>query len=296
MADTLIKRVGGKVKIREWIKGLLPVHKLYCEPFGGSFAVGFAMPKPETTDYRLVYNDLDGHVWNFFRVLRDHRDEFLTAQVLTPYSRRELENAVVYIETKRDFLKENPVEWARNYLIYNRQSMFGKEDGTWCVSRTGENICMTWAKLPPLIETVAAFLRNVYLENLDYKECIRKWDCGPALFYLDPPYENVEKDFYHANKKDGFDHNGLADAAKQIQGSCAISYYDSDFIRKLYPESEGFKIYEKRVVKSMQRGDNKSKAQEILIVKKGDWAKQSEQGSCFPEENNGLSSSEDTEG
>jgi len=282
MADTVIKRVGGKVKIREWIKSLLPTHTLYCEPFGGSFAVGFIMPPVETSGYRLVYNDLDSHVWNFFRVLRDHREKFLEKVELTPYSRKELQDAVSFIESKRDFQAEDPVEWARNYLIYNRQSMFGKEDGTWCVSRTGENICLSWAKLPPLISRVASFLKTVYIENLDYIACVKKWDCPEAMFYLDPPYEGVEKNFYHVNKDGGFDHEKMATFAKTIVGSYAVSYYDSKFVRDLYPEKDGFEYYEKDVVKNMQTKNKKTSQVELLIVKRSDWAiSQEKQQMCF---------------
>lgn len=288
MADTIIKRVGGKVKLRDWIKGLLPKHTLYCEPFGGSFAVGFVLPKPDG-EYRLVYNDLDSHVWNLFRVLRDYKDVFLEKLELTPYSREELEKAVEYIESKRDFIKEDPVEWARNYLIYNRQSMFGKEDGTWCVSRTGENICLSWATLPPFVAKCAKFFKEVYIENLDYKECIKKWDCPEALFYLDPPYENVEKMFYHVNMTDGFNHKDMAKYIDSIKGSVAISYYDSPFIRQLYPESKGYSFYEKSVVKHMQTSDKKDTAVEVLVVKKSSYAMSGDkQQMCFGD-SNGIS-------
>jgi len=281
MADTIIKRVGGKVKLREWIKDLLPKHKLYCEPFGGSFAVGFVLPKTDGK-YRLVYNDLDSHVWNLFRVLRDHKDAFIEKVELTPYSREEFEKAVEYIESKRDFLKEDPVEWARNYLIYNRQSMFGKEDGTWCVSRTGENICLSWAGLPPFIDRCARFFKGVYIENLDYKECIKKWDCPEALFYIDPPYEHVEKMFYHVNMTDGFIHEDMAKYLDGIQGSVAISYYSSPNIKDLYPASKGYTIYKKSVVKHMQTLEEKDSVEELLIVKKSSYAMAGEkQPMCF---------------
>jgi DNA adenine methylase len=281
MADTIIKRVGGKVKLRDWIKRLLPKHTLYCEPFGGSFAVGFVLPKTDGK-YRLIYNDLDSHVWNLFRVLREHKDAFIEKVELTPYSREDFEKAVEYIESKRDFIKENPVEWARNYLIYNRQSMFGKEDGTWCVSRTGENICLSWAGLPRFIDRCARFFKGVYIENLDYKECIKKWDCPEALFYLDPPYENVEKMFYHVNMTDGFIHEDMAKYLDGVQGSIAISYYYSPSIENLYPASKGYTIYRKSVVKHMQTLEEKDSAEEILIVKKSSYAMSGDkQQMCF---------------
>lgn len=270
------------MKIREWIKSNLPHHQIYCEPFGGSFAVGFIMPTPNLTSYRLVLNDSDKHVWNLFRVLRDYRQEFLEKIAASPYSREDFDRSVEYIRSKRDFEKENPVDWARMYIIYNRQSMMGKEDGTWAIARQGENFCLTWASIPSLIREVADFFKNVFVERMDYKECIAKWDSPETLFYLDPPYEGVEKDFYEVNKKDGFDHKGMADLLKTIKGSFAVSYYDSKYIRDLYPVSEGFVIHEKSVLKHMQTTKKKDSVTELLIVRENSWAKQnSKERFCF---------------
>lgn len=267
MAETLIKRVGGKIKIREWIKSCLPAHSIYCEPFGGSFAVGFSMPKADGVKYRLVYNDLDANVSNMFRVLREKSDQLQRAIDLTPYSRKEFVDAIEYIEGKKYLTNNDDVEWARNYIIYNRQSMFGKEDGTWCVSRRGENSAITWKNLPDCVQECAIFFKSVFVEHLDFKECMKKWDDEQTLFYLDPPYENVEKNFYRVNKKHGFDHEELFDTVMKMKGSCAISYYDSDFVRSMYREDLGFKIYEKIVYKHMQKQEVKDKATELLLVK-----------------------------
>lgn len=245
----------------------LPKHKIYCEPFGGSFAVGFSMPKPNNSNYRLVYNDLDNHVYNLFKTLRQNKLQLIESIELTPYSRSEFNRANEYIHEKKYLDDQDNVEWARNYIIFNRQSMFGKEDGTWCVARKGENSPLTWNKLPELIATCADFLRHVFIENLDYKKCINKWDDQNTLFYLDPPYEKVEKSFYHVNKKNGFDHIELFNVVNSIKGSCAISYYDSEFIRDMYKESLGYKIFEKEVFKHMQKQKIKDKVKEVLIVK-----------------------------
>ena len=57
---------GGKYNHLNWLLPLLPAAHHYCEPFGGSAAVLLNRePSPVET-----YNDLDGEVTNFFRVLR----------------------------------------------------------------------------------------------------------------------------------------------------------------------------------------------------------------------------------
>ena len=74
---------GGKFNHLNWLLNLLPQTHHYCEPFGGSAAVLLNRePSPVET-----YNDLDGEVVNFFRVLRDNTDELIKAIALTPFSR-----------------------------------------------------------------------------------------------------------------------------------------------------------------------------------------------------------------
>lgn len=269
MANTIIKRIGGKNKVVEWIKRNLPAHDVYCEAFSGSFAVGMAMPSPSGTKYRKVLNDLDGHLTNFFAALRDKPDELINAITLSPYSRADFEKAHAYIKSERNFEQDDPVERARQFLIYNRQSIFGKETNTWCIARQGENIAYTWANLPPDLKAVAEALQGVYIENLDYRELVPKWDSPTSLFYMDPPYLDVEKDFYQVNKKDGFNHEELAKIMLSTEGSFAVSYYDSEQIRDLY---SGCHFETKAVTKHMQIG-KKNKVNELLIIKENDHAK-----------------------
>jgi len=57
---------GGKFSHLDWLLPLLPKCHHYCEPFAGSAAILLnRAPSPVET-----YNDLDGEVCNFFRVLR----------------------------------------------------------------------------------------------------------------------------------------------------------------------------------------------------------------------------------
>src|SRR6266480_5349647 len=76
---------GGKFSHLAWLLPLLPKCHHYCEPFAGSGAVLMNRdPSPVET-----YNDLDGEVANFFRVLRTEKDALIEAIGLTPFSREE---------------------------------------------------------------------------------------------------------------------------------------------------------------------------------------------------------------
>src|SRR5690606_31014690 len=81
---------GGKYSHIDWLLPLLPETQHYCEPFGGSAAV-LVNRKPSPVE---TYNDIDGELVNFFRVLREDKDKLLEVIGLTPFSREEFELAI----------------------------------------------------------------------------------------------------------------------------------------------------------------------------------------------------------
>src|SRR5437899_977604 len=96
---------GGKFSHLDWLLPLLPKCHHYCEPFAGSAAVLLnRQPSPVET-----YNDIDGEIVNFFRVLRDQPADLTRRITLTPLSRdefyRELsgENVANDLERARGF-------------------------------------------------------------------------------------------------------------------------------------------------------------------------------------------------
>ena len=63
---------GGKFSHLDWLLPLLPECHHYCEPFSGSAAVLLnRYPSPVET-----FNDIDGELVNFFKILRDQNEEF----------------------------------------------------------------------------------------------------------------------------------------------------------------------------------------------------------------------------
>lgn len=120
---------GGKYSHLDWLLPLLPACHHYCEPFAGSGAVLLnRAPSPVET-----YNDLDGEVANFFRVLRDDKDRLVEAIGLTPFSREEFSIACV--------LDPNlgPLERARRFFVRARQVRTGLAQtaslGRWATRR-----------------------------------------------------------------------------------------------------------------------------------------------------------------
>lgn len=82
----VLRYFGSKWRLAPWIISHFPKHHGYVEPFGGGCNLLLRKPPSKVE----VYNDLDGDVVNFFRVLREKMPELLRAIELTPYSRQEM--------------------------------------------------------------------------------------------------------------------------------------------------------------------------------------------------------------
>jgi hypothetical protein len=107
---------GGKYSHLDWLLPLLPPCHHYCEPFGGSAAVLLNRePSPVET-----YNDIDGEVATFFRVLREQGKELVEAIGLTPFSREEF-----FIACSTNGHKIPDFERARRFFIRARQVRTG---------------------------------------------------------------------------------------------------------------------------------------------------------------------------
>src|SRR5205823_13902933 len=102
---------GGKFNHLDWLLPLLPDCHHYCEPFAGSAAVLLNRePSPVET-----YNDLDGEVVNFFRVLREQKEDLIEAIGLTPFSREEFHRALS--EEASEEAVDSDVERARRFFV-----------------------------------------------------------------------------------------------------------------------------------------------------------------------------------
>ncbi len=179
---------GGKFSHLDWLLPLLPQTKHYCEPFGGSAAVLLNRePSPVET-----YNDLDGEVVNFFRVLRTQKDALIEAIGLTPFSREEFELA---ISPNNQELSD--LERARRFFVRARQVRTGlaqtASTGRWAhcllTSRAGmAGAVSRWLGSVEGLAEIAQRLLRVQIEHAPAIEVIQRYDSEETLFYLDPPY------------------------------------------------------------------------------------------------------------
>jgi DNA adenine methylase len=227
---------GGKFSHLAWLLPLLPSCHHYCEPFAGSAAV-LLNRKPSPIE---TYNDLDGEVCSFFRVLREEKDRLIEAIGLTPFSREEFALACILDPSIA------PVERARRFYIRARQVRTGLAQtatvGRWAncknTSRAGmSGVISRWLGGVEALPDIAARLLRVQIENRPAADVIRLYDSPKTLFYCDPPYihgTRGDSKAYGYEMTDG-QHRDLARILNSVQGMVALSNYQCSLMDELYP-------------------------------------------------------------
>ncbi len=226
---------GGKYSHLDWLLPLLPAGHHYCEPFGGSGAVLLnRIPAPVET-----YNDLDGEVVNFFRVLREHPHELTRAIGLTPFAREEFHFATT------GGVPGTELERARRFYIRARQARTGLAQtatlGRWAnckeTSRGGmSGVVSRWLGGVEALPEIATRLLRVQIENRPAAEVIRLYDGKQTVFYCDPPYLHSTRGDSSAYEfeMDDQEHMDLAAALGRCKGKVAVSGYRHPLMDKLY--------------------------------------------------------------
>jgi DNA adenine methylase len=228
---------GGKYSHLDWLLPLLPNATHYCEPFGGSAAVLLNRePVPVET-----YNDIDGELVNFFRVLRDREEELIKAIGLTPFSREEFRLAISPEPNLSD------LERARRFFIRARQVRTGlaqtASEGRWAHCKLTTRAGMAGAvsrwlgSVEGLSEIVQRLLR-VQIENDPAIDVIKRYDSPETLFYCDPPYPHDSRgdSKAYAYEMTNDEHRQLADVLKNVSGKVAVSGYDCSLMQELYSD------------------------------------------------------------
>ncbi len=227
---------GGKFSHLDWLLPLLPECHHYCEPFAGSAAVLLNRdPSPVET-----YNDIDGELVNFFRVLREQKEDLTEAIGLTPFSREEF---YIAVNTNGEPLSE--LERARRFFVRARQARTGLAQtaslGRWAncmnTSRAGmAGAVSRWLGSVEMLPQIALRLLRVQIENRAATKVIELYDNPESLFYCDPPYVHSTRGDSKAYRFEMNDkaHTELAAVLKRIKGKAAVSGYRCDLMDVLY--------------------------------------------------------------
>jgi DNA adenine methylase len=82
-----------------------------------------------------------------------------------------------------------------------------------------------------MLSTAHLRLAGSYIENLDWQECIRRYDRPHTLFYLDPPYWQTEG---YGVPFEFEQYEKMAEWLGKIQGKAIVSLNDHPDIRRVF--------------------------------------------------------------
>jgi DNA adenine methylase len=229
MVSSPIKWAGGKSRLRKKIIPLIPAHTCYVEPFGGGAWVLLGK-KPSMVE---VYNDIDGELVNFFRIVKQNPQGLIDAFEWEIVSREQFDTladadlrAMTDIERAHRLFYILMAGWGGE-LNYPRLQTSIKDGGH------GNRLIGALKTLEKRIRPVHERLRTVIVENLDWSALIDRYDSATTVFYIDPPYPGNGVNYKH-NLRNWEDHQRLAERLSRTEGKWIISSYDKPEVRELY--------------------------------------------------------------
>lgn len=255
-----LRWVGGKSRLVDWLRPHLDIRcSIYCEPFGGSAAL-LLNREPVKVE---VYNDSDGGLATLMLCVRDHPGELQRLVAGLPYSRQ-------FHRSEVDWLKRGcpgrmtDLQFAARWWWLNLAGFSGFLDRGFGI-KTGSNMPQSIARQVLSIDTVSHRLRDVLIENDDFRAVVKRYDTPSTLFYCDPPYVGSEGVYREGNFGEE-DHRDLARMLNAIKGFAAVSYFPCPLIDELYPADRWRRIKKRRFNSLGAVGAKKQQCTELLLL------------------------------
>jgi DNA adenine methylase len=264
----MISYIGGKKFHAKYISPYFPEeYDGYCEPFSGAFWV-YLQSKVIAKD--IIYNDANPHMVNLFCCCSSDIQKMRKELLKYPPQIDDIFNEC------RDYIFDigfcNKIDMpnynlAAKYAYIQTQVFSGN---TLCDKTKMTNLKGKYkSKYEHLIDKLhndryIEKIQNINDFNvLDFVDCIDKYDREGMLFYIDPPYYNMEH--YYTIGENNI-HERLSERVKSIKGKFIISYYEFDKMKKYYPNDEYiFETYNINSQNSNRLKINSTRRDEVLI-------------------------------
>lgn len=221
-ASPMVPWVGGKRRLAPQILPLLPAHSCYVEPFAGAAALFFAK-QPVKVE---VLNDVNGDLVSLYRVVQHHLDEFIR-QFRWALTSRQLYAWLQ--ETRPETLTD--IQRAARFFYLQKCGFGGKVDGQTFGTATTAPARLNLLRIEEDLSAVHLRLHQVFIEHLDWANCIERYDRPHTLFYLDPPYWGTEGYGVEFGLEQ---YDRMAELLRTIKGKAAVSVNDIPEMRQAF--------------------------------------------------------------
>lgn len=212
---------GGKTSCLEKILPHLPYYSGFVEPFGGSMAILLARTKSKLE----VYNDRYGGVVDFYRCIRNRDTCQQLVEMLDTFihSREEWYYAKDHWEKTKDPIYRAALWYFMiTYSFAKRGDAFGRSTYLQNVT-SGLHFTksLTFMKIHERI-------REVLIENLDFREIFKDFSHPESVIYCDPPYLETSHTAYFGNYFSIRDHIDLLECAFKSTSFVAVSNHKNE--------------------------------------------------------------------
>jgi len=215
---------GSDLKIVDKLLGLFSRSgaEHFVEVFGGSGVVTYHVAARGMFK-TVIYNDVDDLLTGTFAAVRDMPQEVAWRLLLTPCSRRYWQRVARAMRTG-EIRYWTRADRAAAVIFYHHMAVAGvanrtsgasflgarvRPDGS-IASRCGELVVVAAA----VLEWAVAW-HHVVIENMDFRDVIRKYDSDRTLFYCDPPYIAERWGRYYRYY---FEHRDMQDLLELLRG------------------------------------------------------------------------------
>jgi DNA adenine methylase len=250
MANPIVPWIGGKRRLADHLIPRFPKHECYVEVFAGGAALYFLRP-PASVE---VINDINGDLINLYRVVQHHLEEFvrqfkwaLTSRQVFKWLQETVPETLTDIQRAARFY----------YLQHNcfGAKVEGQSFGTATTTPPGLNLL----RLEETLSAAHLRLSNTFIEHLDWKTCIDRYDRPHTLFYLDPPYWETEG---YGVPFPYEEYIAMATRLRTLKGKAIVSLNDHPAIRRAF---DAFHIETVDIKYTVGGGGKEAARKEVII-------------------------------
>lgn len=231
---TPITYYGGKQQLADDIIGMMPPHKIYCEPFFGGGAVFFA----KGPSFLEVINDRNDLIVTFYKQCIENFERLQEKIQNTLHSESEYNKAKRIYNNPKHQSKLN-VAWA--VWVVTNMSVMATPRGGWKRDNGtgGSHVGVSMAAHRNNF-TAAVYdrLKFVQISCRDAIDVIEERDTPDTFFYLDPPYINSDQKHYKGYQTEDFEK--LLHMLSGIKCKFMLSNFQSDILSRYIEANRWF--------------------------------------------------------
>jgi len=251
------------------IEKLCPYDKCtFVEVFGGSGYVSQNINRAKFSN--IVYNDIDDRLTAFYKIVKENSGLLTQLIALLPYSRS-------YHKLINELLKSGNHELAALetaallfYAVNTSINGIITKGGFSHTLYPRTNKARGYASKTRNILRFATAWRDITIENMDFREVIKRYDSEKTVFYCDPPYIGTANEYY-GKPFTVDDLRDLANILTTIKGKFLLKLNNKSYsyVQDILPEDKYVvERIELPLYHQVKRGENRDKWLMVLISSK----------------------------